>query len=148
MTDEERSESLFQMVIVALSTREIDVPVFDDDIARERAVAKDPANAEMFGAWLQSRPESIKALARRFPPFCRVRANQPLACPRQGTVGVVRSWFEAGSVGVEQERGEDYAMIVPVGLRGACDPEWLEVVGYEDPWTPEYTMKVLDGGEK
>lgn len=87
--------------------------------------------------WVISRPPSIKALLRRFPPACSVVATRPLLCPPPGAVGRVVSYFESGAVSVQVE-GIDF--------RGTCEPGWLEVVGYHEHWTAEYVAALLDGG--
>jgi hypothetical protein len=79
-------------------------------------------------AWLCSRPESIKNLILRFPPSCLVRGKVDLLCPARGSVGIVTSYFEPseeypyGTVSVRPGPEAD--------KRFACDPDWLEVVGY------------------
>lgn len=86
-------------------------------------------------AWIRSRPPEIRALIRRFPPRCIVRARRPLVVPAPGREGEVVSYGEgSGTIGVEDGGG----------FRGHCDPDWLEVVSYQDGVTPEDVARILD----
>jgi hypothetical protein len=85
--------------------------------------------------WIRSRPKSIHALLRRFPPGCLVVAKRPLRCPAPGEVGRVVSYLEAGEVSVVAEGNP---------IRGCCKPDWLEVVGYLPGVTPDDVAAILD----
>lgn len=94
------------------------------------------SDAENIAEWLRSRPVAVQNLARQFPPFCRVQATRPLACPAPGQAGEVASYLETGTVTVECDG---------VSFRAECQPEWLEIVGYTEPFTPEWVEAVLGG---
>lgn len=86
--------------------------------------------------WLRSRPSTMHPLMLRFPPSCVVRPLVPLRVPAAGTVGVVQSWFEDGSIGVAQK---------PDGLvRAQCRAHEIEVVGFWRGWTCDRMREVLD----
>jgi hypothetical protein len=91
-------------------------------------------NAES-AEWIRSQPKSIHALMRKFPPGCLVRATRPLVCPGLGEVGMVVSYLEEGGVTV---------VVNGNPIRGACQPDWLEVVLYQEGLTPEDVAAVLD----
>jgi hypothetical protein len=55
--------------------------------------------------------------------------------PAQGTVGVVTSYFEDGTVSVRQNPDSEH--------RARCEPEWLEVVGYWRGLTPEVMAALI-----
>lgn len=93
---------------------------------------------EPFSEWVRERPESIQRLMIDWPPEARVRAREGvvLMVPAPGVEGTVASWFEDGTIGVlaglpaavKNAAGEE----LPAGtqLRGQCDPDKLEVVGF------------------
>lgn len=73
-------------------------------------------------AWMQARPDTVKALMRWFPPGCSVASKDiDLLCPRPGQVATVISYFEDGSMTVGVE-GSD--------LRHQVQVSWVKVVGY------------------
>ena len=87
-------------------------------------------------AWFRERPAILRPLLIRFPPSCVVRPLRALRVPVEGTLGVVESWSEDGSIGVSQS---------PSGfVRGYCDPDDLQVVAYWRGWTPERMREVLE----
>lgn len=77
--------------------------------------------------WMKSRPASVKELMLRFPPHCLVRANRSLVCPALGTIGIVFSYLEDGSMMILQDPDSM--------LRAQCEADWLEVVGYRKGMT-------------
>jgi len=91
---------------------------------------EDPVSLE----WMRTRPASVQALMRRFPPACHVRAIRPLLCPAAGETAQVCSYWEDGRVGVAH----------PGQPRHLCQPEWLEVVGYHDGQDEAWVAAVLD----
>jgi hypothetical protein len=86
--------------------------------------------------WIKSRPDSVKKTMLIFPPACLVRANRLLVCPAPGTIGVVYSYLEDGSVFVLQHPASN--------MKAQCDFDWLEVVGYHGSLTPEYVQSILE----
>lgn len=94
-------------------------------------MARSPEVAE----WIRSRPQAVRDLMVRFPPFCRVRGLRPLLAPAPGTVGEVCSWFEDGNVRVACEETQ---------IAGECDPSWIEVVDYAPGFSPEDVRAVIE----
>ena len=89
--------------------------------------------------WLRNLPERIRDTVVQFPPSCLVKTVEcvNLKCPAPGTVGIVMSYFEAGTLGVVQS---------PKGIvRAQCMPTDLEAVAYRPPCDPDWMKKVLDG---
>lgn len=88
----------------------------------------DPDMWADFPPWFSRLPESVKRLARRFPPGCLVRARVPLMIPAMGTVGIVISYNEP-----DPKSPEGYVNVVQDPLaevRATCLPGQLEVIGY------------------
>lgn len=93
-----------------------------------------------FSDWVHQRPEPIQQLMIAWPPQAVVRARNGvvLMVPGPGVEGTVASWFEDGTIGVEAALPT--AVTNPAGetleagqvLRGACDPEKLEIVRYAE----------------
>ncbi len=98
----------------------------------------DQVDVEEAKAWLRSRPRRLWALMFHLPPTCLVRANKPLMCPAPGAVGVVISY-------TEHEDGDHGVRVHVDGcpVQGECDPSWLEVVGYQGPFTPAFVARTL-----
>ncbi len=90
--------------------------------------------------WIRTRPKSVQDVLRRFPPGCLVKATTTLMVPRQGTVGRVVSYFEDGSVSVQQAYEDDDLF----HTRGQCETNWLELVGWVDGCGPDDVAAVLD----
>lgn len=94
--------------------------------------------------WMRSRPDSIKALMRRFPPSCLVKAKRDLCGLPSGEVGRVASYIEPddehpkGSVAVYSPY--DITQII----RYQCHPDWLEVVGYWKDMDERLVDRILD----
>ena len=88
--------------------------------------------------WLRSRPAPVQELLKMFPPGCKVRAREgvSLITPAPGKAGRVVSWTEDGSVSVVVP-GDD--------TRGFCDPDWLEVVEFEEGMTSKDVAEALGG---
>ncbi len=97
--------------------------------------------------WVRSRPDSVKALMRRFPPSCLVTANRVLRIPAQGLVGIVHSYMEPTK---EMPRGGIAVRQTPdATMRAVCDPDWLEVVGYHKGLDKAWIANVLgDEGQR
>lgn len=92
--------------------------------------------------WLHTRPQFIKEMMIKFPPSCLVKANRPLHCPQEGTVGIVTSYNEAD---IEHPNGKLSVRQFPdATVRSQCLPEWLEVVGYYKNLTPERIKEILN----
>lgn len=93
-------------------------------------------------SWLRERPEDVRALARRFPPACKVRALVPLMVPGPGETGIVVSYGERGPSSPDGWM----RVISPEGafpdLGAQCMPEDLEVVGH-NLYTSEDVADVL-----
>lgn len=86
-------------------------------------------------AWMRSRPDAVKALMRRFPPSCLVRATCPLLCPAPGAVAIVHSYGECDNLTVRDS---------PIGdTKYWCGAGDLDVVGYYHGQTPAWVEAVL-----
>lgn len=97
---------------------------FDEWTEARRAIAQDGID------WMRSRPESVKATMRRFPPSCVVLTSH-------GCFGILASVFENGDVSIRPS---------PATLsRFRAKAEGLKVVGYWNGLTPERVAKILDG---
>ena len=72
--------------------------------------------------WARSRPPVIQELMCRFPPHALVRAKpeKNLMVPAPGTVAIVASYHEDGSVSVIQNPNSQ--------VRCQCDADWIELV--------------------
>lgn len=95
-------------------------------------------------AWMRTRPDSVKAIMREFPPSCLVRAKpgKKLLIPAPGVIGVVTSYAEVG------EEIEISVADHPDSDKWArCKPEWLEVVGYYKGLTLDVTKALLETGD-
>ncbi len=94
--------------------------------------------------WLRSRPDSVKALMRRFPPACHVRAvsTMRLLCPAPGEVVTVVSYNEKGTVGVARLNDDGRA-----GHIHQCRPRWLELVECTNGQTREWVDSILNAEE-
>jgi hypothetical protein len=99
-----------------------------------------------FSDWVSERPEQVQRLMIDWPPMATVRAKpgEVLMVPAPGVEGEIASWFEDGYVGVtaplaaavtSPASGE--TLEVGEVLRGECDPQKLEIVGYAT--TPDGT---------
>lgn len=106
---------------------------------------------EALADWLRGRDE-IHELMLAWPPGTKVtsREDAPLMIPAPGLVGVVVSWFENGTVGVEAPMAATltspitgYTAEQGQTIRGECDPTRLEILEY-DQWTPEDVQAALD----
>jgi len=124
-----------------MTEQELRARVVDDEIdnswveAHQQGDAPtDPEGIE----WIRSRPDSVQALMRRFPPACVVQGTRPLGIPRPGEYALVQSYTEDGQLSVI--RGGDEA--APV--RAFCNADWLEVVGYHRGMTPTWVSSILD----
>lgn len=87
-------------------------------------------------AWIRSRPASVQALIRTFPPGCVVEATRVLQVPRPSGLAAVISYTEDGSISV--------AHVDEDGPRAFCDPVWLRVVSY-GILKPEDVTAILAG---
>jgi hypothetical protein len=98
--------------------------------------------------WLAERPDDVRALARRFPPACKVEALRPLLIPAPGEVGVVISYGERseetpdGWLGVISPGG-----ILGISTKAVCTPDELKVVGFGEV-TAEDVADALAGLER
>ncbi len=86
-------------------------------------------------AWIRSRPPSIQAIMRIFPPLCLVRATRPLRCPAPGTVGYVYSYLEDGALYVVQSPES--------AIKAQCEQDWLSVVGYHHGMDRAWVAAIL-----
>lgn len=99
-----------------------------------------PDNEAMLA--LLQMPRHMHGLMIQYPPGCLVmtRPETNLVCPAPGTVGIVVSFFEAGTLGVVQKPG---------GLvRAQCHPIWLEVIAYRPPCDPLWMKGILQWNEE
>ena len=91
--------------------------------------------------WMQSRPESVQTVMRKFPPSCLVRArkDKSLHVPAPGVIGVIKSYAET-------DHGVDLSVADHPDSESwaRCRPEWLEVVGYYRGLDSEATCALLD----
>ncbi len=57
---------------------------------------------EEFNEWLDTRPQVIKDLVAKYPPFDKyiIRKGAPYAISREGTIVSIQCYFESGDVGV------------------------------------------------
>lgn len=97
----------------------------------------DGVDPDMLAQGLRELPESLRDLAKRFPPFCLVRATQEIVCPKPGLVAIVRDYM------VEQDVPVLQVSAYVDGSRVGCKPEWLEPVAYRGGSTPEIVAGVL-----
>ncbi len=104
-----------------------------------------------FQEWLKDRPQIIKDLAAKYPPYAkyRIRENAPYAISCSGTTVHLRSYFESREIGIvvlakdklpaaiehelflgrkhgmlESEIIESHAANIDVVI----DPKWLELI--------------------
>lgn len=93
--------------------------------------------------WMRTRPDSVKAIMRKFPPSCLVKSVQGYEhrIPAPGTIGLVASYLEPSS---DSPNGELTVRQHPdADIRAACDPDKMEVVGYYKGLTPEIVEALL-----
>lgn len=93
--------------------------------------------------WMRTRPDSVKAMMRKFPPSCLVRSSKGAHhnIPAPGTIGVIRSYVEPGD---ERPSGElSVAQHPDAEMWARCVPGDLEVVGYYKGLTPEVVDALL-----
>lgn len=93
--------------------------------------------------WIRSRPSCVQALMRKFPPSCKVLATRQLVCPAPGRTGVVASYFEDGTLSVQDE--EVWLGLSDRHRSACCAPEWLVVIGHLGNMTPDWVERVQDG---
>lgn len=96
-------------------------------------------------AWLRSRPDSIKALMRQFPPACQVvfTEDAPLCDthnPARHHVWTVLSYCEDGDIGI----GASFAQM---DERRHVKPEHIVVCFYQEGQTKEWINAILDGDQ-
>lgn len=87
--------------------------------------------------WIQGRPGVVQELMILFPPSCLVRSvpSERLHCPAPDTLGIVTSYFETDTICVRQSPDSP--------IRAECHIDWLEVVAYRQPCTPEWVRNLL-----
>jgi hypothetical protein len=87
----------------------------------------------------------------RFPPGCEVQARvgKVLGVPAPGRKAVIHCYTEKGGGGgmlklvdYEVAHGRPGPQVI-----AECDPDWVEVVQYEDGWTPDVVRAVISGAE-
>ena len=120
---------------------ELRARIVDDEIDNSWVEAHqqgDPPTDPVGIEWIRSRPESVQALMRRFPPACVVQGTRSLGIPRPGEYAVVQSYTEDGQLSVI--RGGDEA----VSVRAFCHADWLAVVGYHRGMTRAWVNSVLE----
>ncbi len=116
----------------------------DNRPPRLAQTAPAPVAAAFAEKWLRSRPDSVKALMRRFPPACQVRAvpTMQLLCPAPGEIVTVVSYNEKGTVGAARRNADGSA-----GHVHQCRPRWLELVECTNGQTREWVGSILDAEE-
>lgn len=87
--------------------------------------------------WIRTRPPSVQALMRRFPPGCLVRARARflLLAPRPGELLPVHSYWEDGRISVC--RGNTVFM---------CLADWLELARVRNGQDRAWIDRILAGG--
>lgn len=113
-------------------------------MGEQRQSSGDDGQVRAVAEWLHGR-DKIHDLVVAWPPGTKVTSheNTPLMVPAPGIVGVVVSWFENGTVGVDAPMAE--TLTSPITghtvkrgqtLRGECDPDKLVFLEYGE-WTPD-----------
>lgn len=88
--------------------------------------------------WMRKQPKLVKQSMRLFPPGAVVKANRPLTVPAPGKLGVVRSYFADGLIGVNDPN---------LGITAQCQRGWLEIVEYHGDMDAAMVAAILDGPE-
>jgi hypothetical protein len=107
---------------------------------------------QVFAEFLRSRPESIQALAREWPPFTVVRAREGevLLVPAPGVEGTVESYYEGGELGIVAPLAIPHPVYGWKGLKpgelaqAQVRPDQLVFVR-EQTWTRADVALALDG---
>jgi hypothetical protein len=87
--------------------------------------------------WVRTRPRSVQELLVRFPPGCLVRSvpQKHLMVPAPGTLGIVLSYNEDGTVTVLQSPDSE--------VRVQCEADWLELAMCRQGQEPADVKRVL-----
>ena len=97
--------------------------------------------------WMRTRPDSVKELMKRFPPAALIKAveGRKLMCPSPGEVAVVGSYNEKGTIGAARITGMDENTgFYECSDIYQCQPEWLEVVGYQNGQDEAWVTFILE----
>ncbi len=93
--------------------------------------------------WIRSRPESVKALMRRYPPSCVVRVKTERFRPDirsffdwYGNFAIVGSVFEGGQIGLRSPNDPELRFRVE-------EQDVVEVVAFHMGMTREWVAEIL-----
>jgi hypothetical protein len=76
---------------------------------------------DLIVSWLIIQRREWYPLMKTFPPFCLVRAKKMLEVPCPYSIGIVRAYYDDGTVAVSQEPESEFTPV---------NTEDLEIVGF------------------